>query len=474
MIWMTGIDQTCAPLAIRSAFTYRKQEMADFLAVVRGQTGAQGVVLLTTCNRTELYVHLEEDTENFWSPEGVDAAFWQSDHKYATPKAAWKESPIPADESTLCAQEAGKWPQIRENTFCGKLTALLCHSKGLDPAEYLPYFTERSGEEAVSHLFALTAGLKSSIVAEDQILRQVKEALVFSREMGFADSELEVCFQRAISAAKKVKSEVTFSYANRSAIAQALCRLAQEGFDPAGKTCMVIGNGEYGRLAAETLAAQGAAVTMTIRQYHSGMVLIPEGCKKILYGDRMQLFPECDLVISATKSPNYTLYYEQTAACVIDHPMILIDFAVPRDIDPKIGELEGIRVYTVDDFKTRENPENEEAYTQAIRILEEAQTEYWQRMRTSRLLGPIVHIGACAGQDAQFRMRRDAKKLAASPQAQEQLLSRVGEVSQKVTEKLLFRLRDGLDETTFLRCLAVLEEAAESEEEKYSGVSKQE
>lgn len=473
MIWMTGIDQTSAPLAIRSAFTYRKQETVDFMAILREKTGAQGIVLLTTCNRTELYLHLEEETENFCRQEGMDAKFPQPDHGNTEPADASVCSLIPETGRTFYREKAGGMTQNRGNAFCGELTALLCRSKGLDPVGYQEYFTERNGKAAVAHLFALTAGLKSSIVAEDQILAQVKEALFFSREMGYADSELEVCFQRAISAAKKVKSEVTFSYANRSAISEALSRLAEEGFDPVGKTCLVIGNGEYGRLAAQTLAAQGASVTMTIRQYHSGMVLLPEGCKKILYGDRMRFFPQCDLVISATKSPNYTLYYEPTAACKIDHPMILIDFAVPRDIDPRIGEINGIHVYTVDDFKTRGNPENEAAYAQAMYILEEAQAEYWQRAKATRLLGPIVRIGACAGQDAQFRMRRDAKKLAGSATDQKQLLERIGDVTQKVTEKLLFRLRDGLDEETFLRCLAVLEEAAELEEEKYGGRSKQ-
>ena len=91
-----------------------------------------------------------------------------------------------------------------------------------------------------------------------------------------------------------------------------------------------------GKMAAQTLREAGADVTVTIRQYRSGVVSIPVGCSRINYGERMDYLPECDLVVSATASPNYTLTEELFEDVRVERPMILIDLAVPRDIDPEI------------------------------------------------------------------------------------------------------------------------------------------
>ena len=89
-------------------------------------------------------------------------------------------------------------------------------------------------------------------------------------------------------------------------IHQAIGFLAEKGYSLRDKTCMVIGNGEMGKVAAQALQEAGADVTVTIRQYRSGVVNIPLGCKRINYGDRMEYMPQCDLVVSATASPNFT------------------------------------------------------------------------------------------------------------------------------------------------------------------------
>ena len=97
---------------------------------------------------------------------------------------------------------------------------------------------------------------------------------------------------------------------------------------------MVIGNGEMGKVAAQALREAGADVTVTIRQYRSGVVNIPLGCKRINYGERMKYVPQCDLVVSATASPNFTLREELFQNLQMKDELILIDLAVPRDIEP--------------------------------------------------------------------------------------------------------------------------------------------
>lgn len=112
---------------------------------------------------------------------------------------------------------------------------------------------------------------------EDQILTQIKNALALSRENETTDSVLEVLFRRAVTAAKRVKTEVAFSRANGTAMDQAIYMLRHQGFLFDQAVCMVVGNGEMGKLAAQSLQQTGADVTVTIRQYRSGVVEIPQG-----------------------------------------------------------------------------------------------------------------------------------------------------------------------------------------------------
>ena len=121
-------------------------------------------------------------------------------------------------------------------------------------------------------------------------------------------------------------------------IHQALSSLREQGYDVQGKTCMVIGNGEMGKVAAQTLKEAGGEVTVTVRQYRSGIVEIPAGCSRINYGERLDFLPKCDLAVSATASPNYTLREEQLKELDISKPLLLLDLAVPRDIEPSWGE----------------------------------------------------------------------------------------------------------------------------------------
>ena len=118
-------------------------------------------------------------------------------------------------------------------------------------------------------LFYLTSGLKSQILGEDQILTQVKDALSMSRDEFTTDSVLEVLFRMAVTAGKKIKTEVPFSHGNPSVIHQAIRFLEEGGYHVRNKVCMVIGNGEMGKMAAQTLREAGADVTVTIRQYIS-------------------------------------------------------------------------------------------------------------------------------------------------------------------------------------------------------------
>ena len=406
-ISMIGIDHNMAPVDIRAKFAFTKKNAGEAMEKIKNQNGIYGCVILSTCNRLEVWASVD-------------------------------------DEVDVCLYDC------------------LCRIKGITEDSYRQYFVERKDQEAVEHLFYLTSGLKSQIIGEDQILTQVKDALNLARENFAADGVLEVLFRMAATAGKRIKTEVPFSHGNPSVIHQAIRFLEEGGYHVRNKVCMVIGNGEMGKMAAQTLREAGADVTVTIRQYRSGVVNIPVGCSRINYGERMDYLPECDLVVSATASPNYTLTEELFEDVRVERPMILIDLAVPRDIDPEIRKKENITLYDMDSFRTSETPkelaDNLEA---AGKIVKEQMEEFFQWLDGRDIIPRIQEIKADAVEDLNLRIEKIFRKTPMEDSDREKLKKAVDTAAGKVVNKLIFGLRDSLNQDVFLECVEGLEKLYE-------------
>ena len=150
-ISMIGVDHNLAPIDIRAIFAFTKKNAGEAMERLRGKEGIRGCIILSTCNRLEIWASLEEDAEL-------------------------------------------------------SLYDCLCELKGIHETSYQEYFVKRRGREAVEHLFYLTSGLKSQILGEDQILTQVKDALSLARDHFATDNVLEVLFRMAVTAGKKNKN----------------------------------------------------------------------------------------------------------------------------------------------------------------------------------------------------------------------------------------------------------------------------
>lgn len=266
----------------------------------------------------------------------------------------------------------------------------------------------------------------------------------------------------AVTAGKKIKTEAPLAHGNPSVIHQAVCSLNSQGYEIKGKTCMVIGNGEMGKVAAQTLREAGADVTVTVRQYRSGIVEIPEGCKRINYGERMEYLPKCDLVVSATASPNFTLREEQFSDLTLPEELILLDLAVPRDIDPALGKRKEIRLYDMDSFHSSEiSSEQSESIRKAEQIVEEQMEEFYQWLEGRDVIPRIQEIREDAVQDLNLRIEKILKKTPMEQKDRESLLEAVDTAAGKVVNKLIFGLRDSLNQEVFLECVAGLEKLYE-------------
>lgn len=406
-ISMIGIDHNMAPVDVRAQFAFTKKNAGEAMEQLKAYDGINGCVILSTCNRLEVWASVEEDAEI-------------------------------------------------------SLYDCLCALKGIEDSSLKMYFVKRQGKEAAEHLFYLTSGLKSQILGEDQILTQVKEALSLAREYFVTDSVLEVLFRMAVTAGKKIKTEVPFAHGNPSVIHQAVKMLKAQGYSVHGKTCMVIGNGEMGKVAAQTLREEGGDVTVTVRQYRSGVVNIPFGCKRINYGERMDYLPKCDFVVSATASPNFTLREEQFENLELEKTLILIDLAVPRDIEPEVGNAEGVTLYDMDSFRLDEEPKEFKEHLEAAgKIVRDQLEEFYQWLDGRDLIPRIQDIKEEAVHDLNLRIAKILKKTPMEETDREKLEKAVDQAAGKVVNKLIFGLRDSLNQEAFLECVAGLEKLYE-------------
>lgn len=225
---------------------------------------------------------------------------------------------------------------------------------------------------------------------------------------------------------------------------------------------MVIGNGEMGKVTALALREAGADVTVTVRQYRSGIVNIPQGCERINYGDRMEFLPKCDLVVSATASPNYTLTKELMEEAELSVPMILIDLAVPRDIEPSVGTLPHIRLYDIDSFKIdAASPKLRASMEKAGRILDEQMNEFYTWYHARDLIPRIQTIKDEAVNDFNFRIMKILRKTPMEEADREKLLKAMDKAAGNVVNKMMFGLRDFLEQEAFIDCVKGLEQLYE-------------
>ncbi len=391
---MIGIDYSSAPLELRERFSLTASGGARLAERLRQRCGAAGLVVLSTCNRTELWC-------------------------------------------------SGAAQPLRESYFA---------ELGLSALEYGPYFVCRRDRPAVEYLLELACGMHSQIFGEDQILSQVKEAVRCARERGQTDPVLETLFRTAVTAAKRVKSQVPLQEKDRSVPERALTLVEQAHGSLKGRRCLVIGNGEIGRLLCRLLRERGSEVILTTRSYHHHDTIVPEGCAAVPYEERYAQLAAADFVFSATASPHYTLRREQLLPWA--GRLVIVDLAVPRDVEPEIGALPGVTLYNMDELGVG-SPRNAAAVAAAKEILQAAADDFyrWEEVRADAWA--VCAVGQAVGELTN-------QKLGCAYQAQEGKATpeQVSRAVEKAVEKLLFTLRDTVPAKDWSRLVDALRHAA--------------
>lgn len=407
-VQMIGIEHDKASIEYRELFSFHMHEAKEALVKLKSQYNLDGCVMISTCNRTELYISSEEKIDN--------------------------------------------------------LMHMLCDLKGVEDVDYKEIATIREGDVAIRHLFILACGMKSKIFGEDQIITQVKTALTWARDVGTADVVLEKLFQGAVTAAKKVKTKVHLTGVQTSVIENMLDIVKGKG--PLHEiNCLIIGNGEIGRLAARRLIEEGAKVTMTLRQYKTKEVQIPAGCHIIEYQERYAHIQAFDVIISGTSSPHHTVKYEEAHELLNDgKKRIMIDLAVPRDISSKFKDEDYVELYNIDDLGgISKEAVNSEAVEEALEIIDKYQEEFksWYNFRV--FVPTIQAVGHVAGLDVYKRIEKGVKKAIGS-EGQKEIEQSVRRASEKVITSLLYGLREHLPQEQWKDCLEAIENVVLSKE----------
>ena len=290
------------PVNVRQRFAFSKEEARVFLDKLIKEQWITGGVIVSTCNRSECYF---------------------------TGSRAYLSK--------------------IENWFAGY--------KKIDREWMKQYCLYYSGKRAIQHLYKVTAGLDSMVLGEDEILRQVKEAYLSAKEQGFVNSELNIIFQGAFNCAKQTKSETAISNTPVSIgtlTANMVETYLKEKKLP--KKVLVIGaTGKIGSIVTKDLISKGISVTGTTRSHiGKGGVMLQgvEGIAWIPFDKRYEAIFGVAVVVSATGSPHYTITKDAFEKnCGKAQEYLMVDLAVPYDIDQDLAQLDGVMLYDIDYFE---------------------------------------------------------------------------------------------------------------------------
>ncbi len=358
-----GVNHKTAPIEVRERIAISREDLPETTRALAAVPGVAECMIVSTCNRVEIL--------------------------------ATVESPSPG------------------------LTAFLHRYFSLDPELLAPHLYEHRDQEAVRHLFRVAASLDSMVVGEPQILGQVKEAFAVARASGTVGGQLEHLLQAAFAAAKKVRTETEIG-SNSVSIASVAVELARKIFGSLqGRTVFLVGAGKMSELAARHLVQQGAgAILVTNRTQERARRMAENFQGQVIPFEQLyETASQADIVISSTGAPHPIFRREHGQAFLHrrrNRPMFFIDIAVPRDVDPEMGRLEGIFVYDIDDLQqvaAAHMAERSREATDAEALIEGEVTRFHLRQRAVNAAPAIVALQQQAEEIRQAELKRAQTRL---------------------------------------------------------------
>ena len=349
-----GASHRTAPLWFLEALSLDAPAAAKLADSLVGGAHISEAVVLSTCNRTELYL----------SAETFHGAYGE-------------------------ARNA-----ISEVTFLG-------------PESFADHMIVLHDEDAVRHLLEVAAGLDSVVVGEHEIIGQVRNAWTVATERGTAGSTLGLLFRHAIEAGKRARTDTSISRSTAS-IPHAAVDLAAShlGGSIAGRRALVVGAGEMATSAVQALTSRGAEVTILNRTVPTAQLLAERhGARAFGLGALSAELVGADLVVTATSAFAPWIVADDLAGALVGRttPLVLVDIAMPRDIDPAVRELDGVVLADMDDLRTfvDANLESRRREVPAVRSIIDEEIDRYLVAAGSREVAPLV--AALRGRASEIR-----------------------------------------------------------------------
>src|SRR5688572_26476350 len=401
-----GLNHRTAPIEVRERIVFDAGNLPRALASLGALPGLAEALIVSTCNRTELYC--------------VGAG--------AEPLAAW-----------LVAESGGN----------EALVACLYRIEGAD---------------AVRHVFSVAAGLDSLILGEPQILGQLKDAYRAAQQAGTAGSLLNRLFQTAFAVAKHVRTETAIG-ASAVSVASAGIQLARRVFAGFERlTALLVGAGEMIELTARHLHAQNIGRLIIANRSTSRAERIAEGLPaSVIRLDALPAhLPQADIVVSSTARPGFVIGLGEVRRALEERrhrPMFMLDLAVPRDIDPAIGALEDVYLYTVDHLRlvVDENVKAREAEAAAARRIIDADVDAFVAGLKVRDAVPAIRELRGQAESARDVLLAEARRQLAAGQPPDAVLE---QLATALTNRLLHAPSAALREAAEKGDAALAEAAA--------------
>ncbi|MGR6837121.1 glutamyl-tRNA reductase [Syntrophomonas erecta] len=388
-ILLAGVNYRTAPLEIREKFTFSEYGLKQAYWSIEKNPHIEGVVILATCNRTEIY---------------------------------------------FTAQDSESGKLAIEN--------FLCRYTGLEKESLNRYVYLLHDFKAVEHLFRVSAGLDSMIIGETQILGQVKDAYMKAWESNNSDRIINNLFQKALYVGKKVRSEtaidqhpVSISYASVE-----LAKTLLGGLED--KTVLVVGAGKTGELTTRYLLDNGIkSVIISNRSFKKATSLAVQlGGRAVRLDDVAAELYNADIVISCTAANHYILRYDNCGAVLKSRrgrKILFIDIAVPRDVEPGLGEIEGVYLYDIDRLQNNlviSYQERQKAALKAVRIIDDEVKVFQQWLNTLDVV-PVVSSLKLWGETVRQReLKRAFNRLGKVSEREQKIIV---EMSKAIVNQLL-------------------------------------
>jgi glutamyl-tRNA reductase len=408
-----GVSHKTAPVEVRERVALTDAQAGEFLRDLRGAAEVQEAVAISTCNRTELYLVVGD--------------------------------PVEAESTAL---------------------AMLSARAGIRPTALAPSIYSHRNCDAARHLYRVASGLESMIIGENEIQGQVKrayEAALARETTGPLTTRL---FKAALETGKRVRTETGIGERQLSLPAVAVALAREQLGDLQGREVVILGTGETSELTARALADSGVRTVFVAnrrrdralslaRRYHGSAVNFDE-----LPGALAQ----ADIVVAATASPHLLLEARELADVMTlrdGRPVLLIDLAVPRDIDSACGELEGASLYDIDDLQAviaRNRRVRQAEARKAEGIVEEEIQQFAAWLGALEVLPTLAALRAHADAIADQVVREnDGKWESASQRDRERIKALVRSVVNRLLHDPTMRIKDVRDERVHLR-MAIIRE----------------